>query len=124
MAQDFTHSNNLPLPTNLKLYERTTTVKSDVLQVAQKIIRHIETHGGEFDRWYVGITSDLKLRLFSTHSVNNDNHWTYENARTQETAETIVKYIMEQYKTRGGFGGGDGSATYVYAYKITPRTIQ
>lgn len=99
-------------------------MKSDEFQIAQKIIRHIETHGGEFNRWYVGITSDVKLRLFSTHNVNHDNDWTYENAKTQAMAEEVVKYIMENYKTRGGFGGGDGSAISVYAYKITPRTIQ
>lgn len=99
-------------------------MKSDEFQIAQKIIRHIETHGEEFDRWYVGITSDVKLRMFITHNIGDSEVSTYENVKTQQATEEIVKYIVAHYKTQGGFGGGDGSATYVYAYKIMPWTIQ
>ena len=92
-------------------------------EIVQEIIAHIQKEGSSYSSWYVGIASDPESRLFSDHGVSKDNGWwIYQDAGNEENARAIEKYILENYRTAGGSGGGDYTTKFVYAYKKTSTT--
>jgi predicted GIY-YIG superfamily endonuclease len=96
--------------------------------VAQRVYREIMAHmsnsGTPPSRWYVGITSDPRKRLFTDHNVSKDDHYIYLDAESETTARLIEAFIINEHHTKGDLGGGDKSTTFVYAYVITNHTRQ
>lgn len=89
------------------------------------INNYILGKGGGFDKWYVGITSDPEDRLFNAHKVIRSSlTWIYCPCVNSVAARNVESYFIEKKGTLGGEGGGDNSATYVYAYKTTLYTVQ
>jgi hypothetical protein len=91
-----------------------------------KIVKDIIGHVGNANKseWYVGIATDAKQRLFVDHNVvENGGHWIYRSAGSEQVARDTEKYLLDTYNFRGGTGGGD-NPIYVYAYKITPSTLE
>lgn len=79
-----------------------------------------------YKEMYVGITNDVERRLFEEHHVNRDeNWWIYAPSDTEDVARAVESHYLE-LGMRGGTGGGvgDGSASWVYCYVITPNTIE
>jgi len=71
---------------------------------------------------YVGVTSDIKQRLFVDHNVSEQNgHFTYWKAPSSTMAREVEQYFLERGMD-GASGGGDESAIMVYAYVKTPQT--
>ncbi len=74
--------------------------------------------------WYVGITADIEQRLFGYHKVPRKNHWfIYRKALTHHSARNIESKYHEA-GCRGSHGGGDDTSVYVYAYVISPQTVE
>ncbi len=68
--------------------------------------------------WYVGVTSDPENRLFRQHGVNkSDGAWIHADASSDNEAREIERHLLSR-GAKGGTGGGDASATYIYAYRI------
>ncbi len=89
-------------------------------QIKSEIKSFINTNGGAYSDWYVGITEVPKRRL-KEHGVTDA--WIYRQANNVEVARKIEKYFVEILGTDGGTGGGDEDAVYVYAYKKKRHTI-
>ena len=89
------------------------------------INNHIIKNGGDYTRWYVGITSDPEERLFNNHNVaKNSLTWIYRSCTSSLSARRVESYFLEKKNTLGGAGGGDDDSTYVYAYKTTSYTVE
>ncbi|MFQ5714946.1 MAG: hypothetical protein ACE5GU_13020 [Candidatus Scalinduaceae bacterium] len=97
------------------------TVKT-VAQIIQEINDHIRKSGGGYSRWYVGIASDPRDRLFNDHNVNKDNDaWIIRDCGSETAARKVEKYFLDRGYD-GGAGGGDSSTRYAYAYKKNTHT--
>jgi len=80
--------------------------------------------GGIYSEWYVGISENARSRLFQDHSVDEKNdNWIFSRAMSSETARRIEQHFLS-LGTKGGPGGGDNNADFVYAYKINSHTIE
>lgn len=91
-------------------------------QIILEIKSHINKNGATYQNWYVGIAEDPEERLFSGHNVDKDNDiWIYRESNSSEVAREIEEYFLD-LGTKGGSGGGDSDAKYVYAYKINSHT--
>jgi hypothetical protein len=74
--------------------------------------------------WYVGITSDIEGRLFGYHQVPRQNHWfIYRRCVSAAEARTL-EAAYHRAGCKGAGGGGDNTAVYIYAYAITPNTVE
>lgn len=92
-------------------------------QIHDDIIAHIQKEGGAYNTWYVGIAANPRERLFTAHQVQEkDSWWIFREAINSQSARNVEKFIIDNYRTDGGSGGGDVNTIYVYAYKKTNST--
>ncbi len=94
----------------------------DESTIEKEIKTHIEENGGDFSKWYSGIASDPKDRLFNQHKVKDA--YIYRNAGSEDVARRIEDYLVKTLGTKGGGGGGDKDTTFVYSYKIKSSTVE
>ena len=84
---------------------------------------YILNNGGNYSKWYVGIASDVKQRLFNDHAVDEKNGlWAWAQCQDADTAREVEDFFVYTLGTQGGPGGGDDTTKCVYAYKITAIT--
>lgn len=84
------------------------------------IKNYMASGGGSYNNWCVGVTASPKDRLFTDHGVEEKNdYWIYRQCDSSDTARKVEDYFVNTLGTKGDIGGGDESADYVYAYKIT-----
>ena len=91
-----------------------------------EIIDDIKNHfsGISYKQCYVGITKNVKSRLFGDHNVSKDNgHWIYRIAQNDDIAREVEQYFLNAGMDGGG-GGGDNESKTIYAYKITSETCE
>ena len=94
----------------------------DNTDIINEIITHMNSFGGEFSKWYCGITEDGRRRLFDEHNVSEDSGIYIAKTATDKTAaEMIEKYFLDQ-GCQGAPGGGNENSRIVYAYRITNTT--
>ncbi len=92
-------------------------------EVANEIAAYITKCGGRFGAWYVGITRDVRQRLFAEHGVNEKyDAWIFSRAASSADAREIERYFLTARGTDGGGGGGDYTCTIVYAYRKNAHT--
>ena len=90
-----------------------------------EIIGYIKKHTTPKDKWYVGITNDVKERLFSFHNVKEKiGAYICVSTSSSKTAHEIEEYLLDEYGFDGGTEGGKDDTIYVYAYKIMSYTKQ
>lgn len=86
--------------------------------------KYIDANGGiqAGYGWYVGITGDPRRRLFKDHRVDEVNGvWIYGQLESASVAREVEKHYLLR-GCQGGSGGGDHTASCVYAYRITLNT--
>ena len=94
---------------------------------AQEIIAEFEAHlqkssAEYYSAFYVGITNDINRRLFDEHNVPLKDHWyIYRSAINEDHSRAVEKHYLAK-GMKGGDGGGDGTSTYVYCYRISSTT--
>ena len=90
----------------------------------QELLNFIASMGGRYSEWYVGIATDPQVRLFDQHRVSKmAGQWIYIPCESSEVARLVEAHFIG-LGTMGGSGGGDYATKFVYAYRITPYTIQ
>jgi len=93
-------------------------------EIVRDIEKFIEKHGGDISEWYVGVSNDAKSRLFEDHKVRKDEDaWIVKKAVSSRAARDAEGDLLVE-GAKGGAGGGDSTATMVYAYKKAAHTIQ
>jgi len=94
-------------------------------QAIADIRAYVERRGGAYRAWYFGIASDPRARLFRDHGVaEKGDSWIYRECESSEVAREVEAFFVRIFDTDGGVGGGDATASWVYAYLKTPRTHQ
>jgi len=90
--------------------------------IKAEIKAHIQSRGGGYSDWYVGIATDPQSRLFDDHNVDKENgRWVYRECENSRVAREIEEYFVDTLGTDGG-GGGDSSTRHVYAGReFSPR---
>lgn len=99
--------------------------QNQLSEVAQKafadISAHIERFQPTYSRWYAGIATDPRQRLFSDHNVSEaDGVWIYRDAGSESGARDVERRLLIN-GCQGGTGGGIMPKS-VYAYLITQAT--
>ena len=90
--------------------------------IFDEVTAHVQKQGGRASDWYAGITSDAEQRVFGDHKVSKENGWwIYRQATSASTARNAEKELLD-WGCDGGSGGGDDSATIVYAYLKAAQT--
>lgn len=89
---------------------------------------HLQKSGRQYyNEFYVGVTTDVEQRLFTSHRVRRDGDWwVYALADTEEIAREVEKHYLE-FGMRGKTGGGtgkDGDSWYVYCYGVTLHSVE
>ena len=92
-------------------------------EIISEIDSHIEDSGGGYSAWYVGVSKDARDRLFNQHGVKEKgDSWIYRAASSSKIAREVEAHLVDKLGTDGGSGGGDETATMVYAYKKARHT--
>ena len=97
--------------------------KDDVIA---DILAHIKNCGGMLDGWYCGITNDTNERLFEDHKVPETKgaaSWIRCRCKSKADAQFVEKAFLDA-GCKGGTGGGKPDSVFVYAYAITPYTVE
>ena len=108
------------------MYQTNTqaTFVTEADRIAGEILAHIHREGSGYNNWYVGITNDIRKRLFGDHNVSEKDSWyIYRTASSSEIARRVEKYFLN-LGLDGGDGGGDDTSRIVYAYRITLNTVE
>lgn len=96
--------------------------------IIQAIKNYIIKCGGSYlnwNKWYIGIASDPKKRLFRDHRVDESKgNWIYDAAENSFIAREVETYFVNSLGTDGGSGGGDHTTRFVYAYRKTTYTVE
>ena len=91
-------------------------------EILRAIIAHIKKQGGAFGDWYAGVTGSIENRLFGDHNVPRQDYWRiYDEAFNAADARYVEDRLLEM-GCKGGSGGGDASAKFIYAYLISGVT--
>ncbi|HSX17625.1 MAG TPA: hypothetical protein VLH86_06015 [Patescibacteria group bacterium] len=93
---------------------------------AQQIYNEILAYTGPtgIANWYVGITSDIEERLFGYHNVHRTDGAWYHAQALDHTHSRAVESSLLELGFDGGVGGGDHTATYVYAFRKDFGTVR
>ena len=98
-----------------------------ITTLAPQIYADFNTYIQQFNlpnsSWYVGITSDINQRLFGDHRVSREGAWIWRRA-TDHTQSRAIEMAYHEAGCKGSHGGGDYTAVYIYAYAITPMTVE
>lgn len=91
-------------------------------KVYDAIIAHIREEEGPYPEWYCGVTSDSESRPFNDHGVSRAaDSWITGQCRDATGARNVERALLK-LGCRGDTGGGDATAVYVYAYRMSSRT--
>jgi hypothetical protein len=71
-------------------------------------------------RWYAGIASDPKHRLFSDHNVDPSGYWIVSPMLSEAEARAAEALLLKR-GFEGGSGGGN-NPRFVYAFLVTNST--
>ena len=97
---------------------------NDKQTVISEFAAYVESRGGTYSGWYVGVATSATQRLFNDHAVReHGDGWIYQLCASSSDARAVEKYFLTQ-GMKGGPGGGDQDSRYVYAYKIAPHTVE
>jgi hypothetical protein len=95
----------------------------DKQEIIDDIKKYILKNKGDYNSWYIGISSDARKSLFNEHRVKEKgDQWIYKTAITTEIAREVERYLLIVLKIDGRVGSGEETAKMVYAYKKALHT--
>jgi hypothetical protein len=87
-----------------------------------KIKSFIDEHDNNYPKWYSGIASDPRKRLFEEHNVSEDSDlWIFQRCPNEQNARNVEERLLK-LGCDGSTGGGDASSVYAYAYRKSANT--
>ena len=93
-------------------------------KIINDLIAHINSCGGTYAHWYVGIAENPRQRLFNDHNVSEvGDAWIFRETQDTNVARSIEDYFVD-LGTDGGSGGGSLATRFIYAYKKTNKTAE
>jgi hypothetical protein len=90
-------------------------------QAYDEIKSFMDKHNN-YPKWYSGIASNPRERLFEEHNVSEKSDWwIYRECSSAQSARNVEEALLK-LGCDGGPGGGDESSVHVYAYKKSSGT--
>lgn len=86
-------------------------------QIYDEIVAYINSEGGAYNTWYVGITSDIEGCLFGDHHVSKIGHSFIWFPAASASAARNIEDALLKLGLDGIAGGGDDTCNNVYCYK-------
>ena len=95
----------------------------DKQEIIDDIKKYILENRGDYNLWYVGVSSDARKSLFKEHEVKEKgDRWIYKTAISSEIAREVEKYFLIVLGTDGIIGSGEETARMVFAYRKAMHT--
>jgi len=95
----------------------------DKQKIIDDIKEYILKNKGDYNSWYVGVSSDARKILFKEHEVKEKgDRWIYKTVITSEIAREVEKHFLIVLGTHGEIGSGEENARMVYAYRKAMHT--
>ncbi len=92
-------------------------------EIIDDIKEYININRGDYDLWYVGVSSSARHSLFTEHKVKEkEDLWIYKTAASAEIAREVERYFLIVLGTDGMIGNGDETARMVYTYRKAIHT--
>jgi len=91
-------------------------------QAFDKIKSFIDDHNNNYPKWYSGIASNPRERLFEEHNVSEKSGlWIFQRCLSEQSVRSVEEALLK-LGCDGGTGGGDESSAYAYAYRKSANT--
>ena len=92
-------------------------------EIIDDIKKYIKENRGDYNLWYVGVSSNARNSLFIEHKVKEkEDLWTYKTAVSSEIAREVERYFLIVLGTDGMIDSDDETARIVYAYRKAIHT--
>jgi hypothetical protein len=91
------------------------------MSIEEEIDSVIQSGGGNYRDWYIGLSLNPRERMFDGHNVSEKSGlWTHKDAGSEMMAREVEAFFLK----KGCKGGGmkKDSSRHVYAYKMTKTT--
>jgi hypothetical protein len=90
----------------------------DKQEIIDDIKKYIKEGRGDYNLWYVGVSSNARNSLFIEHNVKEkEDLWTYKTAVSSEIAREVERYFLIVLGTDGMIDSDDETARMVYTYR-------
>ena len=92
---------------------------------AERIRQFIESNGGEYRRWFIGVTSNPREQLLGEHSITSaSDPFLIVGCDSGEQARRTELSLRKKH---GGWGKRfdfvDPAAIFVYAFRLSATTV-
>lgn len=92
-------------------------------EIIDNIRKYIQEKRGDYNLWYVGVSSNARSSLFIEHKVKEkEDLWIYKTALSSEIAREVERYFLIVLGTDGLIGNGEETARMVYTYRKAAHT--
>ena len=92
-------------------------------EIIDDIKKYILENKGDYNLWYVGVSSNARNSLFKEHKVKEKgDRWIYKTAISSEIAREAEKHFLIVLGADGVIGSGEENARMVYAYRKAMHT--
>ena len=84
-------------------------------QILNEIKTHIQSNGGEYNDWHVGVCSNIRHKLLDQEKAKH--LFISRQAFSSYVATEVQDYFINRLGTNGGIDADTGNADIVYAYR-------
>ena len=91
-------------------------------QILNKIKTHIQSNGGEYSDWHVGVCSSIRHELSGQDKAKH--LFISRQAYSSYVAAEVQDYFINRLGTNGSIGGDTCTGDVVYAYKKSVKAIE
>ncbi len=91
-------------------------------EIINEINTHIQSNGGEYSDWHVGVCSNIRHKL--SGQAKAKHLFISRQAYSSYVAAEVQDYFINILGTNGTIGADTGTADIVYTYKKSADTIE
>lgn len=91
-------------------------------QILNDIKTHIQSNGGEYSDWHVGICSNIRHKLSGQDKAKH--LFVARQAYSSYVAAEVLDYFVNKFGTDGSIGADNNTADIIYAYRKSADAIE
>jgi hypothetical protein len=97
-------------------------VPSTKQQILNEIKVHIQSNGGEYSDWHVGVCSNIRHKLLGQDKAKH--LFIARQAYSSYVATEVQDYFINRLGTNGSVSGDTCTGDIVYAYRKSAKAIE
>jgi len=98
-------------------------VPSTKQQILNEINTHIQSNGGEYSDWHVGVCTSIRDNL-SGQAKAKEGLLISRQAYSSYVAAEVLDYFVDKLGTDGSIGDDNDTADIIYAYRKSVDAIE